>query len=276
MKKRILIIPALIVLLILGILSVHVIPTGYTGVKTSFGQIQQEPIQSGTVNFTIPFVESIHKVNNKQQDKRIEAQIWGEASDKTPVYASDVMVTYQVLPEKSEWICANVSDIKNLIGEELVASAIKSAMVELTPGEVTARTKIEPLVQQKLSESLTQKYGEGVVFVHKVVINDMDFEEAYNAAIQQKSIAQQNADRQKIENAAAIAKAEADKQVAITNAEAEAQKTAIKAAAQAEANKKIAESLSDTLIEYQTIQKWDGKLPTVTGSTALVGIDAAE
>lgn len=41
------------VLLILGILSVHIIPTGYTGVKTSFGQIQQEPIQSGTVNFTI-------------------------------------------------------------------------------------------------------------------------------------------------------------------------------------------------------------------------------
>ena len=173
-------------------------------------------------------------------------------------------------------IYANVSDFKNLIGEELVASAIKSAMVELTPGEVTARTKIEPLVQQKLAESLTQKYGEGVVFVNKVVINDMDFEEAYNAAIQQKSIAQQNADRQKIENAAAIAKAEADKQVAITNAEAEARKTAIKAEAQAEANKKIAESLSDTLIEYQKIQKWDGKLPTVTGSSALVGIDAAE
>ena len=114
------------------------------------------------------------------------------------------------------------------------------------------------------------------MFVNKVVINDMDFEEAYNAAIQQKSIAQQNADRQKIENAAAIAKAEADKQVAITNAEAEAQKTAIKAEAQAEANKKIAESLSDTLIEYQKIQKWDGKLPMVTGSSALVGIDAAE
>ena len=64
--------------------------------------------------------------------------------------------------------------------------------------------------------------------------------------------------------------------MAITNAEAEAQKTAIKAEAQAEANKKLAESLSDTLIEYQKIQKWDGKLPTVTGSTALVGIDAAE
>ena len=53
-----------------------------------------------------------------------------------------------------------------------------------------------------------------------------------------KSIAQQNADKQKIENEAVIAKAEADKQVAITNAEAEAQKTSIAADAQAEANRK--------------------------------------
>jgi regulator of protease activity HflC (stomatin/prohibitin superfamily) len=221
-------------------------------------------------------VQSIHTVNNKQQDKHIEAQVWGEAADKTPVYAADVIVTYQVLPEKSAWLYANVSDIKNLVGDELVASAIKSAMAELGPNEVTNRTKIEPLAQQKLAESLVQKYGEDVVFVNKVVINDMNFEDAYNEAIQQKSIAQQNADKQKIENEAAIAKAEADKQVAITNAEAEAQKTSIAADAQAEANRKLAESLSDTLNDYQKVQKWDGKLPTVSGGNALVSIDPAE
>ena len=88
-----------------------------------------------------------YEVNNKQQDKHIEAQVWGEASDKTPVYAADVIVTYQVLPEKSAWPYANVSDIK----------------------------------------------------------------------------------------------------------------TSIAADAQAEANRKLAESLSDTLIDYQKIQKWDGK-----------------
>lgn len=275
-KKYVFVIPAAILLLILCALSLHIIPTGYTGVKTSFGQIKQETIRSGKVNVTIPFVESIHKVNNKQQDKHIKEQIWGEASDKTPVYASDVTVTYQILSEKSAWIYANVSDSKNLIGEELVSSAIKSAMVELTPEEVTNRTKIEPMVREKLSDSLVQKYGEGVLFVNKVVINDMDFEEAYNEAIQQKSIAQQNAEKQKIENEAAIAKAEADKQVAIRNAEAEAEKTAIKANAQAEANKKIADSISDTLIEYKKIQKWDGKLPAVTGGSALVSIGAEE
>ena len=44
-----------------------VIPTGYTGVKSSFGQIQQMTLQNG-LNFKIPFVQSIELVNNKQQD----------------------------------------------------------------------------------------------------------------------------------------------------------------------------------------------------------------
>ena len=48
------------------------------------------------------------------------------------------------------------------------------------------------------------------------------------------------------------------------------------AAAQAEANRKLAESLSDTLIVYQKVQMWDGKLPTVSGGNALVSIDPAE
>ena len=92
---------AVIIVLVLAVCSFHIIPTGYTGVKTSFGQIQKTTIQSGKLNFCIPFVKSIHKVNNKQQDKHLEAQVRGEASDKTPVYAADVIVTYQVLPEKS-------------------------------------------------------------------------------------------------------------------------------------------------------------------------------
>lgn len=276
MKKRVLIIPFILLLIIVLVSSLTIVPTGYTGVKTSFGQVQEETIQSGKLIFTIPFVESIHKVNNKQQDKTLETQVWGEASDKTPVYAADVTVTYQIMQERSAWIYANVSDTKNLVTDSLVASAIKSAMVELAPEEVTNRAKIEPLVLEKLSVSLDQKYSEGTVYVNKVTINDMDFEDAYNEAIQQKSIAQQNAQKQEIENAAAIAKAEADKQVAITNAEAEAEKVAINAQAQADANRKIAESLSDELIEYQKIQKWDGKLPTVTGSSALVTIDTEE
>ena len=263
---------AIVLILVLAITNITIIPTGYTGVKTSFGQVQETEIKSGQLNFTIPFVQSIAKVNNKQQDKKIESQIWGETNDKTPVYAADLIVTYQIQPEKSVWIYTNVTDIKNLVSDALVASAVKSAMSELSPQDVTNRTKIEPLVQTKLAESLNQKYGEDVVFVNKVVINNMDFEDAYNTAIQEKSIAQQNAAKQKIENEAAIAKAEAEKQVAITNAEAEAQKTAIEAEAQANANKMLAESLSDTLIRYQEMQKWNGALPQYVGGNPVIPV----
>ena len=263
---------AIVLILVLAITNITIIPTGYTGVKTSFGQVQETEIKSGQLNFTIPFVQSIAKVNNKQQDKKIESQIWGETNDKTPIYAADLTVTYQIQPEKSVWIYTNVTDIKNLVSDALVASAVKSAMSELSPQDVTNRTKIEPLVQTKLAESLNQKYGEDVVFVNKVVINNMDFEDAYNTAIQEKSIAQQNADKQKIENEAAIAKAEAEKQVAITKAEAEAQKTAIEAEAQANANKMLAESLSDTLIRYQEMQKWNGALPQYVGGNPAIPV----
>ena len=102
----------------------------------------------------------------------------------------------------------------------------------------------------------------------------MDFESAYNEAIQQKSIAQQTAAKQEIENKTAIAKAEADKQVAITNAEANAEKTRIAAEAQANANKILTDSITENLIEYQKVEKWNGKLPTVTGGNALLNIDS--
>ena len=39
-----------------------------------------------------------------------------------------------------------------------------------------------------------------------------------------------------------------------------------KAQAQADANKLLEESLSDKVIAYEQIQKWDGVMPKVTGS----------
>ena len=282
-----------LIFLVVGILLVftiifnlHIIPTGYTGVRVKFGQIQEQPEQSGKLIFTAPFVDRIYKVNNKQQDFKVTNQIWGETDDKTPVYANDVTVTYQIAADRSAWIYANVSDYtKNLVTESIVASAVKSAMVELSPANVTNRAKIEPLVLAKLNDSLAGKYSADTVYVCKITIGDMDFEAAYNQAIQAKSIAAQEQAKAEILNQTAIAKAEADKQIAVRNAEAEAERKRIAAEAeaeqmrivaeaQAEANRKIQESLTDDLIELKKIEAWDGKLPSVMGSDAdiLLGV----
>lgn len=256
----------------IGANCINIIPTGYTGIKTSFGKVSQKELTTG-IHFSVPFVQNVSEINNKQQDVTIADKIWGEASDKTPVYAENVTVTYNISVEKSVWLYSNVTNMDDIINNGIVASAVKSAMAELGPEDVTNRGKVEPLAQQKLAEAINAKYGEDAVTVHQVIISNMDFEDAYNDAIQQKSIAQQTAARQKIENETAIAKAEADKTVAIKNAEAKAEKMKIEAEAQADANKKVAESISDELIDYQKIEKWDGRLPTVTGGNAIVSLD---
>ena len=46
------------------------------------------------------------------------------------------------------------------------------------------------------------------------------------------------------------------------NADADAYATKVRSEAEAEANKKIAESLTDNLIRFNEIKNWDGKLPT--------------
>lgn len=246
-----------------------IVPTGYTGVRTTFGQVSKNIVPQG-FNLKVPFVQTIELVNNKQQDTKIVAQVWGESSEKIPVYATEITVTFQVESGRSAWIFSNVTDTKDLITQCLVSSAIKSAMVELPASEVTVRSKIEPLVKEELAESIDEKYGSDTISVLKVVIDQMDFEESYNNAISDKSIAMQRQAQQEIENNTAIAKAEADKKVAIANAEAEAEATRIAAEAEAAANKLIAESLTDEILKSKFYEKWDGKLPSVMGDNAVI------
>jgi regulator of protease activity HflC (stomatin/prohibitin superfamily) len=56
-------------------------------------------------------------------------------------------------------------------------------------------------------------------------------------------------------------------QVKIIQAEAAAKETQIKAEAQAKANQKLEQSLTPAIIQDNWIKAWDGKMPTVQGST---------
>lgn len=263
------VVAGIVFLIIAG--TIVIVPTGYTGVRTTFGQVSDTSISQG-INFKIPLVQSIDLVNNKMQDITTgDSEIWGESSEKTPVYATSIVVTYNVSAEKSAWLYTNVTkNDKNLITESLISSAIKSAMVKFTTKEVTVRSKIEPCVKEQLQLSVNEKYGEGVITIRKVVINNMDFEQSYNDAIAAKSIAQETAEKQAIENKTAIEKAEADKTVEIKKAEAQAESKRIAAEAEAEANKVINESLNDNILKSKFYEKWDGKLPTVMGESASI------
>lgn len=269
------------IVLAFAVNSFTIIPSGYTGVKTTFGQIQETTIQNG-FNWKVPFIDSIELVNNKQQDLRFaqETQIWGETSEKIPVYMADVTVTIQIDNEKSAWIYANVSDYKSqLVSDAIVASSLKNAAEQFPAEEVTVRSNIENKACEELQASVDAKYGENVVHIKRVVINDMNFEASYNEAINQKNLAQKQQEAQAIQNQIAIeaankdaevkrVTAEAEADAKVTQAQGEADAIKVKADAEAEANQKLSQSLTDSILQNKFYEKWNGQLPTVTGSNS--------
>lgn len=287
-KRMITTLVVVLLLFITATNSFKIIPTGYTGVRTTFKQVDNVVLQNG-LNFKLPFVQKIITVNNKMQDIDFYGPIWSETSERTALYYANITVSYQINPEKSAWIYANVSGYKdNLISESIVASAIKSSSKTLNSTEATNRSLIEPLTQETLQASLDSKYGEDTVIVHKVVIGNTDFEDSYNQAIADKQKQQIAYEQQQIENQKAVEKAEADAKVAEINANAEKQKTEIaaeakanaikiEAEAQAEANKMINDSATANVIAYMQADKWDGAKPKVMlGDDSQVIVDAGK
>lgn len=236
--------------------SFTIVPTGYTGVRTVFKQINKDTASNG-FNFKIPFVEKIEKVNNKQQDIVFKDKIWSETSNRTAIYYSNVTVTYQISKEKSAWIYANVTDYDdNLVTQSLVGSAIKSSSKDLIDTDATNRSKIEKLSMESIQKSLDEKYGAGTIIINKVVIGNADFEKSYNNAIADKQKAQLAYEKQQIENQKNIEKAQAD---------ADAKR--IQAQGEADANKLLEKAITDKVLQSKMIDKWNGELPKVSGNT---------
>jgi regulator of protease activity HflC (stomatin/prohibitin superfamily) len=160
----------------------------------------------------------------------------------------------------------------------IITEAPKTVVSTKPAMEIIAnRSEIPPKVEIAINEALGNKY---FVTVTQVSITDIDFSDAFEQAVEQKMIAEQDKLKAEYENErkiaeaeanakADIAKAEAKKEIAEAeaevkkiNAEAEAEALKIKAEAEAEANKKIAESVTPELLEKIELERWDGKLPT--------------
>lgn len=257
--------------------SFTVVPTGYTGVRTTFGLIDQQSCKSG-FNIVTPFVQTISLVNNKQQDVRFEERVWSETREQTVVYMEGIAVTYQINPESSAWIYANVENwVQELVDQDIVSSSAKSASRKLGADTVTDRSVIEPAVREQLQTSLDEKYGPDRVEIKTVIINNIDFEDSYNQAIAQKSNAIQDQQRQEILNQTNIDKAKADAEAERERARGEADAERIRAEGKADAAETIAKSITNETLRQDIIDKWNGEVPRyVGGEGSMFGIIDSE
>ena len=256
---------AVALLILVGVTCTATVETGYTGIVTTFGKVEDVTLEAG-LHFKSPF-QRIIAMDNREQ----------KTSFTTEAFSSDIQ---QVDITGSINYAINKSTAMNLfkeVGTDYFNKLVYPRMLEITKG-VFSKYSAENLVanRQTLSESIRdglydelKDYGINVI---SLSIENLDFTDAFTDAVEAKQVAaqrklqaeieqaqmtmetQQQAERQRIN-------AEAAANVAKINADADAYAVKVRSEAEAEANKKIAESLTDALIRFNEIKAWDGKLP---------------
>ena len=175
---------------------------------------------------------------------------------------------------------------KGRSGEEIKDTFIKPKIIAWTQ-EVSANYPVTDIfgdqrtkINAELDIYLKDKFEPYGIIIDTVNFTDISVDDETAKAIQEKVTAQQKLELAKIEAETAKINAQKDKEVAEIDAEkakiaadAEAYQIEAKATAEAEANKKISESLTDALINYEYAQTWDGKLPTyMSGDNGFVPV----
>ena len=180
-----------VMFLLLGC-SVTMIPSGHTGVETTFGRVTQEHLPSG-VNFHLPFVSRIEMVNNEEQEIMTKKPTWGKTKDGKDLFYLNTTVTYHINPERSAWVYENVDDYEYcLVDKELIESAIKQACQTLTNEESVDEDMTVSQIAAQMQEMIDNKYGEGAVTIDKVALDGAGDADMYKEMISRLWVAYPN------------------------------------------------------------------------------------
>ncbi|GHV46035.1 serine protease [Clostridia bacterium] len=236
-----------------------IVNEGYIGVKYRFGRIVSSEIRAG-LNAKIPFVENITQIDIRNQIYEVTTDAY--TSDTQTVGELQLKLNYYYDQGKLSEIIRETG-INNVEARLLVPNVAKIAKNEI--GKVKAEVLVQSraAVQGAIQESLAgvlEPYG---IIVSEFALQNLKFDNAFEASIQAKVIAAQDA--LKMANKTTEREEEA-KQIRIA-AQANADSALIKAEAEAKAIKLLQEQISSNpnYIEYLKITNWNGTLPQVIG-----------
>jgi regulator of protease activity HflC (stomatin/prohibitin superfamily) len=247
----------LVVLLLVGLAgSVRVVNAGYVGVLTTFGRVHDAPLQPG-----------LHVVNPVSQrvvpvDVRVLPHPFKEIDAASREYQTVTLtgnLNYQIDPARAPELYRTVGlDFADKVLDAALSDIVKEVVPRYGVGEILPRRdEIRAQAKRMLGENLA-RYG---IVVNDVYISNISFSPEYQAAIERKQTAQQQAEaeRQILEQKRVQA------EQAVVDARGQADARVASAEGEARANRAITESLSPQLVEYLRWTRWDGKLPQVLG-----------
>lgn len=231
----------IVLLLITLFTSMRFVDTGKIGVVTSFGQVTNRELGEG-FSWVAPWgFNSVTEYDIKVQKET--ASTTAATKDLQDVTA-EVVLNFKLNR-------GDVSKIHQTVGAEykdkLISPALsetfKGASSKYNAGElITERAALKADVNKELKARL-EKYG---IVVEDVSITNFKFSDSFSKAIEDKQVAQQNAERAKFN--------------------LEAAKT------DAEAQKAQSETLSSEYLQKLAIDKWDGIMPQYVGGDSVFNI----
>jgi len=276
-------------ILILGGM-VATVPTGHTGILTTFGKVEDNTLEAG-MHIKSPFQEIVC-MDNRTQVAHLELSAF--SSDIQEVLVSYSM-NYQIEKSNAQKIYKEIGvDYYNTVMAPRIQEVVKSVIAKYTAEDLIESREA---LSVQITNDLIKQLGAYNIVVVSTAVEDIDFSDAFTASVEDKVVAEQAllkaqteqaqktmeqekaAEREKIQAAANAEvkeiQAAADAEVAKIKAAAEAEAKKLAADAEkyagekeAEANKALAESLTEALIKYYEALGWDGKLPeTVVSGT---------
>jgi len=178
--------------------------------------------------------------------------------------SADIGITYHLRPESIPLIFQRYRRgmdeithvfIRNYIRDAVNKSASHTRIEDLYSGKESFFEDVEAHVRNDLAPI-------GIELSRIYLIGRFHFPPNVITALNSKIEAMQRA--QQRDNELREAEAEAKKQVA--KAEGQAKCAVVQAESEAKANHVLSQSVTPELIQWQAVQKWDGKLPHVVGA----------
>lgn len=253
------------VLMILGSCYTSV-PTGHTGVVTTFGSVEDYTLEAG-IHFKLPWQEII-KMDNRVQKSTQEMKCF--SSDIQEV-SMTYTVNYQISKQDAMTIYKTIgTGYYNTVIAPCITESVKIVAAQYSAEAlVSSRSKMASEIETVLEEKL-RAYNIELVGTS---IENMDFTDAFTDAVEAKQVAEQNKLRAQTEAEQKVIEANAAAEIKKVEADADAYELKTRAEAEAEANRKIAESLTDALIAYTYAERWNGELPTfMSGENGLLSM----
>jgi regulator of protease activity HflC (stomatin/prohibitin superfamily) len=187
----------------------------------------------------------------------------------------DVVIQYQVEKSKAnllytDWGGAPLKVVEDGVVRQYTRSQVPVVASRYTWEEITSAKRAE--MTNDITTALTTEFDRRHLTLVSFGIREVHLPQALQDSLNQKIKAQQAAEQQtymleqaKVKAQQDVAQATGLASAAVAQAEGDAKATLTKAQAQAQANDLLSKSVTQPLIQYEQLQRWDGRLPLFTG-----------